>query len=107
MAARSRSVTTRAVAAIRTARSGSSGFLDVRAAIRQVYLTMIITSADAPTFEQGGTTAVGYASPSRGALDVSLWRLAIAPGQTSPTHSLSREEAFRALAGPAAATVGD
>jgi quercetin dioxygenase-like cupin family protein len=68
---------------------------------------MIITSADAPTFEQGGTTAVGYASPSRGAADVSLWRLAIAPAQTSPTHSLTHEEVFLALAGSATATVGD
>ena len=66
---------------------------------------MIISSADAPTFRQGGVTAVGYASPSRGAIDLSLWRLSLAPGEASPPHSLSREEVFLALGGSAVATI--
>jgi mannose-6-phosphate isomerase-like protein (cupin superfamily) len=68
---------------------------------------MLIRSADAPTFEQGGTTATGYASPSRGARDLSLWRVALAAGEASPPHHLSREEVFLALAGSAVAVVGD
>jgi quercetin dioxygenase-like cupin family protein len=60
---------------------------------------MIIHSQDAPTFTQGGTTAIGYASPSRGARDLSLWRIDLAPGEASPPHSLSQEEVFLALEG--------
>ena len=66
---------------------------------------MIISSQDAPVFHQHGATAVGYASPSRGATDLSLWRLSLAPGEASPPHSLSREEVFLALSGSAIATI--
>jgi mannose-6-phosphate isomerase-like protein (cupin superfamily) len=66
---------------------------------------MIISSQDAPVFRQAGVTAVGYASPSRGASDLSLWRLSLAPGEASPPHSLSHEEVFLALAGSALATI--
>jgi mannose-6-phosphate isomerase-like protein (cupin superfamily) len=66
---------------------------------------MIISSDDAPIFRQGGVTAVGYASPSRGATDLSLWRLSLAAGETSPPHSLTREEVFLALGGSAVATI--
>jgi mannose-6-phosphate isomerase-like protein (cupin superfamily) len=66
---------------------------------------MIISSQDAPVFRQAGVTAVGYASPSRGASDLSLWRLSLAPGEASPPHSLSREEVFLALGGEAVATI--
>jgi mannose-6-phosphate isomerase-like protein (cupin superfamily) len=67
---------------------------------------MLITAHDAPTFEQHGVTAVGYASPSRGAGEISLWRLAIAAGEVSPPHTLSNEEVFLALGGSAVAVIG-
>jgi mannose-6-phosphate isomerase-like protein (cupin superfamily) len=66
---------------------------------------MLIRSQDAPTFTQGGTTATGYASPSRGARDVSVWRIALQPGEASPPHALSREEVFLVLDGDATATI--
>jgi mannose-6-phosphate isomerase-like protein (cupin superfamily) len=66
---------------------------------------MIITSTSAENFQQGGTSVVGYASPSRGATQLSLWRVSLAPGETSPPHTLSREEVFLALAGSAVATI--
>lgn len=66
---------------------------------------MIITSADAQTFTQWGVTAVGFASPSRGAKELSLWRLSLAPGHQAPPHSLTHEEVFLALAGSAVATI--
>ena len=66
---------------------------------------MIIRSHDAPTFTQGGVTATGYASPSRGARDLSLWRIALAPHEASPPHTLSHEEVFLALEGGATATL--
>src|SRR3954452_4035773 len=105
IAASSRSVSTRLAAASRIAVSGSSGRLDVFADIRQTYLTMIIHSDDAPTFAHGGTTATGYASPSRGARDLSLWRVELAPHEASPPHTLTREEVFLALDGEAIATL--
>ena len=66
---------------------------------------MIIHSEDAPVFTQGGTTATGYAAPSRGARSLSLWRIALAPGESSPPHTLSDEEVFLALDGSATATI--
>ena len=66
---------------------------------------MIIRSQDAPRFVAGGTTATGYASPSRGAQGLSLWRVALAAGETSPPHTLSHEEVFLALDGSAVATI--
>jgi mannose-6-phosphate isomerase-like protein (cupin superfamily) len=66
---------------------------------------MLITAHDAPTFSQAGVTATGYASPSRGATDLSVWRLSLAAGETSPAHVLTREEIFLALEGFATGTV--
>jgi mannose-6-phosphate isomerase-like protein (cupin superfamily) len=66
---------------------------------------MLISSHDAPTFQQDGVTAIGYASPSRGSNDLSVWRLSLVAGERSPAHSLSREEVFVALGGSAVATI--
>jgi mannose-6-phosphate isomerase-like protein (cupin superfamily) len=66
---------------------------------------MLIQAQVAPRFEAGGTTVIGYASPSRGARETSVWRVSIAPGSESPIHQLEREEVFVALHGSAIATV--
>jgi mannose-6-phosphate isomerase-like protein (cupin superfamily) len=66
---------------------------------------MVIRHEDAPTFQQGGVTARGYAAPSRGARDLSLWRLQLVPGERSPEHVLSREEVFLCTEGSACATL--
>jgi mannose-6-phosphate isomerase-like protein (cupin superfamily) len=66
---------------------------------------MLISSHDAPTFQQDGVSAIGYASPSRGARDLSVWRLSLVAGERSPAHSLSREEIFVALDGSAVAII--
>ena len=65
----------------------------------------IITRTDAPTFDAGGTAVVGYAAPSRGAAEVSLWQIELAPGSTSPRHQMDREEIFLGLAGHAIAEI--
>jgi quercetin dioxygenase-like cupin family protein len=67
----------------------------------------LIKHTDAPVFEAGGTTVTAYAAPSRGASELSLWRLELAPGSTSPLHHMDREEVFLGLEGHAIATVGD
>ena len=67
----------------------------------------VITAIQAPTFEAGGTSVVGLASPSRGATHTSAWRLTLAPGASSPPHSLTHEEVFVALSGRLEARYGD
>ena len=65
----------------------------------------IIQSKAAPPYAVGGTTITGYAAPSRGATEVSLWRIDLAPGASSPLHEMDVEEVFLAVSGEAAAVV--
>jgi mannose-6-phosphate isomerase-like protein (cupin superfamily) len=69
----------------------------------------VIFAADAPTFklaEASHTVFTGLASPSRGAHETSVWRVALAPGTPSSTpHSLDHEEILVALAGRAVASI--
>ena len=66
----------------------------------------IIRQADAPRFETPGATFEAYAAPSRGASEVSLWKLELAAGSSSPLHQMDCEEVFLALEGRVVATVG-
>src|SRR5829696_6495360 len=52
----------------------------------------LIKRTDAPTFDAVGTTVIGYAAPSRGAAELSLWEIELAPGSTSPRHHMDRED---------------
>jgi quercetin dioxygenase-like cupin family protein len=65
----------------------------------------LIKRAHAPTFDAGGTTVTGYAAPSRGAAEVSLWEIELAPGSISPRHHMDREEVFLGLDGHAVAEI--
>jgi mannose-6-phosphate isomerase-like protein (cupin superfamily) len=56
----------------------------------------------APTFTIPGLTVTGFAAPSRGATETSVWVLEIAPETPGTPHALDREEVFVALAGRAA-----
>jgi quercetin dioxygenase-like cupin family protein len=67
----------------------------------------VITPEDAPTFDAGGATVTGLASPSRGATDTAAWRIRFSPGHPSPPHSLDREEVFVVLAGALTARYAD
>src|SRR5919107_5624721 len=66
----------------------------------------LIPRSDAPTFNAPGTAVTGYAAPSRGASEVSLWQIELAPGSTSPRHHMDREEIFLGLDGHAVAEIG-
>ena len=48
----------------------------------------VIRCSDAPVFDAGGTTVTAYAAPSRGASELSLWRLELAAGSVSPLHQI-------------------
>jgi mannose-6-phosphate isomerase-like protein (cupin superfamily) len=65
----------------------------------------IIKRSDAPVFQAGGTSVIAYAAPSRGATEVSVWRLELAPGSTSPPHHMDCEEVFLGLEGRVVATI--
>jgi|SRR5215213_11060352 len=65
----------------------------------------LIKRTEAPVFNAEGSTVTGYAAPSRGAAEVSLWEIELAPGSTSPLHHMDREEVFLAIDGHAVAAI--
>src|SRR3954464_7389792 len=65
----------------------------------------LIKRTDAPTFAVANATVTGYAAPSRGASEVSVWQIELAPGSTSPRHHMDREEVFLGTSGHAIADV--
>jgi quercetin dioxygenase-like cupin family protein len=67
----------------------------------------VITASDAPSFDAGGATITGLASPSRGSADTAAWRIRFLPDQPSPRHSVSREEIFIVLDGALTARFED
>jgi quercetin dioxygenase-like cupin family protein len=67
----------------------------------------VITATEAPTFDVGGATITGLASPSRGSADTAAWRVRFHPDHPSPPHALSREEIFVVLEGAVTARFSD
>ena len=67
----------------------------------------LITHEVAPPYSADGTTITGYAAPSRGASQVSLWRVELAPTASSPLHPMDVEEVFLGLEGEAIAIIND
>lgn len=67
----------------------------------------VIAATDAPTFDTGGATITGLASPSRGAADTAAWRVRLRADVLSPRHSLDREEVFVVLEGAVTARFDD
>ena len=67
----------------------------------------VIQAPPGPTHAVGGTSFTSLATPSRGSTDLSLWRVAIAPGTPPTPHALTREEIFVVLAGTAEVIIDD
>jgi mannose-6-phosphate isomerase-like protein (cupin superfamily) len=65
----------------------------------------LIKRTEAPVFVAADTTVTGYAAPSRGTSEVSLWQIELAPGSTSPLHHMDCEEVFLGLHGKAVAAI--
>lgn len=65
----------------------------------------LISRESAPPFTADGTTVTGYAAPSRGSRSISLWRIELAPGASSPVHRLNVEEVFLGTGGRAVASI--
>lgn len=66
----------------------------------------ILNPSDSPTFTIPGATFTGLASPRRGSVETSVWRVRLEPGTPGMPHRVTREEIFVVLAGSARATVG-
>jgi mannose-6-phosphate isomerase-like protein (cupin superfamily) len=65
----------------------------------------VISHDDAPVFDIPGATFTGYAAPSRGASQVSLWAVSLAAGSVSAPHHMDCEELFFGQSGTAVAVV--
>src|SRR3954449_12336401 len=65
----------------------------------------LIKRTAAPRFIAGGTTVTAYAAPSRGAAELSVWQIELAPGSTSPPHHMDREEVLLGVEGHAVLAV--
>ena len=65
----------------------------------------LISQQSAPPYAADGTTITGYAAPSRGASQISLWRIELAPAASSPLHQMDVEEVFLGLEGEAVAVI--
>jgi quercetin dioxygenase-like cupin family protein len=67
----------------------------------------VITAQDAPTFDAGGATITGLASPTRGSTDAAAWRVRLQGGRASPPHPMTHEEIFIVLDGALTARYED
>lgn len=65
----------------------------------------ITRAAESPTFHVPGFRFIGYTAPSRGAAELSTWRLEVEPGARSVAHWIDHEEVFILLEGTITATV--
>ncbi len=59
------------------------------------------------THELGTTRFTSLATPSRGSVETSIWRVEIAPGTPGTAHEVSREELFLVVAGRASVRIGE
>ena len=66
----------------------------------------LISASNASKFELPNVTFIGLASPQRGSIENSVWRLTIAPKAPGLPHQLTREEIIIVLSGSAIAEIG-
>ena len=64
-------------------------------------------SADHPVFELGAATVTSFAAASRGAHEVSLFRVDLPPGEGLPAHRHDHLDVFTVLAGEAKFELGE
>jgi quercetin dioxygenase-like cupin family protein len=62
---------------------------------------------DHPSFELGGNTITGFASPSRGATECILYRIEMPPGGSLPPHRHDHQDVFTVAAGSGRISIDD
>jgi quercetin dioxygenase-like cupin family protein len=65
----------------------------------------VLPAPAGPTHDIGSARFTSLATPSRGARETAVWRVAIDPGAPAVPHRLTREEVFIVLEGRATATI--
>lgn len=61
----------------------------------------VLPAPSSPTHVLPGSTFTSLASPARGSVSTSIWRVALAPGTPATPHEVTREEIFIILSGRA------
>ncbi len=59
----------------------------------------LVRANDAPRFELPGATIIGLAAASRGAVELTTYRVVLTPGSALPAHCHDHEEVFTVLTG--------
>jgi mannose-6-phosphate isomerase-like protein (cupin superfamily) len=67
----------------------------------------VIHAPAVPTHELPGTRFTALTSPSRGAVDLCVWRVEISPSTQPTPHQVTREEVFVVLSGRARVRIAD
>lgn len=67
----------------------------------------VIRATDTPKFTLDGFHFTGLTAPSRGASEISTWRLEVEPGAKSEAHWLDHEETFILLDGTISVSVAE
>jgi mannose-6-phosphate isomerase-like protein (cupin superfamily) len=67
----------------------------------------VLPAPDSPTHALPGATFTSLATPARGSISTSVWRVALAPGAPATPHEVTHEEIFVVLSGTASVRIGD
>lgn len=67
----------------------------------------ILSTPSSPTHTLPGTTFTSLASPARGSVATSVWRVTIEPGTPATPHEVTREEIFVIVSGRANVRIGE
>lgn len=66
----------------------------------------VLVAPDAPTHTLPGAAFTSLATPARGSVSNSVWRVRLAPATPATPHEVTREEIFVILAGRARVRIG-
>ena len=67
----------------------------------------VLPAPSSATHVLDGAQFTSLATPNRGSLDTSVWRVELAPGHPATPHQVTREEVFVVLSGRARVRLGD
>lgn len=67
----------------------------------------VLSPSTIPTHALPGTAFTSLATPSRGTVSNSLWKVEIQPGTVPTAHQVTREEIFVILSGSAQVKIGE
>jgi quercetin dioxygenase-like cupin family protein len=65
----------------------------------------VLRANDAPRFELPGATIIGLAAVSRGAVELTTYRVTLDPGSAIPPHRHDHEEVFTVVVGSVTAVL--